>query len=162
MRNNIIYPLIIHRHWTSWWVVGVVFVVVVVIIICRCLTLCSMPCAMGATGERERSAKSGYCLIKSIQRDLMALTKPASYDMIVINESAFIASILSHSLWARCNDNGCDYQRKKEHWKKIAQSKTKRSKCTIANLHTSTGGGKKIWILKQYARFMHTMSSHLK
>lgn len=29
----------------------------------------------------------------------MALTKPASYDMIVINESAFIATILSHTLY---------------------------------------------------------------
>lgn len=42
--------------------------------------------------------------IKSIQRDIMALNKPASYDMIVINESAFVATIATISInreWAR-------------------------------------------------------------
>lgn len=52
-----------------------------------------------AMGGRERRAKSDYTVSSSqLQRDLMALNKPASYDMIVINESAFIVTIATMSI----------------------------------------------------------------
>lgn len=77
--------------------------------------------------------------IKSIQRDIMALNKPASYDMIVINESAFIvftATISINREWAR-------YQ--------------KSFKCTFAHIHTEMHE-----YCQQFAHFMHTMSSYRK
>lgn len=74
------------------------------------------------------------CLsIKSIQRDIMALNKPASHDMIVINESAFIATIATISI-NRVSD----------------RDKKERFKCTFKTHEKTACYG------SQCARFMHT------
>lgn len=100
-----------------------------------CASLCALCMKSNQMGERERSAKSGYCLIKSIQRDLMALTKPASYDMIVINESAFIATIrLVDESKKKMSKNTHQMQNRKNN-KKIEEKTNRMNSETICSFH---------------------------